>query len=156
MFCNSELKKQSTALQRFALRLTGNSHDADDLVQSTFVKALENREKFTSGTNLQGWCSKIMYNLFVTGYRRQKRFGSVFAPQQFIDSATEPGREYHYACCAELQDAWQNLDKKHRTVLNRHCFDGWRYQDIAESLDVPIGTVRSRVHRARQQLSQYV
>ncbi|MEZ5492375.1 MAG: sigma-70 family RNA polymerase sigma factor [Gammaproteobacteria bacterium] len=156
MFRNHELINEIEGLHRFARHLTRDPDEADDLLQATLTKALENKNKFISNSNLKGWCSKIMFNLFVSKYRRQRRYGSTIDPQPVIDSATEPGREFHYACCAELQQAWSKLDERLRGALDCYCFKDMRYQDIARELDLPIGTVRSRVYRARETLSKYV
>ncbi len=156
MFTDSELTDQMEGLQRFARHLTRDADDADDLVQATLTRAIENNDRFRSNSNLKGWCSKIMYNLFVSRYRRNRRYGSILDPQPIIDSVTEPGREFHYACCAELQDAWEKLDKRHKKALEYYCFEDCRYSDIASKLDVPVGTIRSRVYRAREKLSKYV
>ena len=114
MFTNQQLTAEIDGLRRFSRHLTRDPDDADDLLQSTLARAMEKSEKFKSNTNLKGWCSKIMYNLFVSRYRRNRRYGSILDPQPFIDAATEPGREFHYACCAELQDAWQKLDGRQK------------------------------------------
>ena len=84
MFKQEELVHEMGNLRKFALRLTRNVHEAEDLVQSTLLRALEKKDYFQENTNLFSWTSKIMFNLFVTGYRRKKKFESQYDPEPHI------------------------------------------------------------------------
>ena len=74
MFATQDLLEETEGLRKFALKLTKNVYDAEDLVQSTVLRALEKKELFQSGTNLFSWTSKIMYNMFVSNYRRKTKY----------------------------------------------------------------------------------
>ena len=80
MFANTDLLEHQTRLTKFAYKLTRNQADAEDLVQNTLVRAIEKKELFQEGTNLYSWLSKIMYNLFVSAYRRKTKFESQYDP----------------------------------------------------------------------------
>ena len=156
MFTRGELEKEMPGLLRFARRLAGNSHDADDLYQSTLLKAMEKKHQFTAGTSLFSWCSRIMFNLFASQRRRATKFETQYDPQPIIESQTEPDDKYLYIRLAEVSQGIRKLAKPHRQVLRTVCVNGTRYSDLAERLDVPVGTIRSRLHRARAELRRIV
>ncbi len=152
MFQPQELVPEITRLHRFALRLTGNVADAEDLVQSTALRALEKKHQFRDGTDLFKWCSKIMFNLFVSGYRRRVKFESQYDPEPIIQLQRTPANQYERMRCLEVDEAMQKMSKEHRQVLNAICVNGMKYKHVAKEMGVPIGTVRSRLYRARGHL----
>ena len=85
MFDQKALVGEMSNLQRFALRLTRNASDAEDLVQATLLRALEKADYFEDGTNLFSWTSKIMFNIFVSHYRRRTKFETQYDPETFIE-----------------------------------------------------------------------
>jgi len=152
MFHQSALVNEMTKLERFALRLTRNHPDRDDLVQSTCLRALEKSDRFEDGTNLFGWTSKIMFNIFITDYRRRSKFESNADSEIIIlNQSVEPQQEIDLDI-RRLYEFLKKLSKDHREIIQLICLDGWSYQDVSIKLDIPIGTVRSRLARARHQL----
>jgi len=132
--------------------LTQNHSDADDLLQNTVLKSLENRRSFEKGTNLFGWTSRIMYNSFVSQYRRSTRFDTQYDPQHYIDQeSVEPDQEAVVDLNTVL-NAMEQLSEDHREILTRVGVEGMRYAEVSELLQVPVGTVRSRLSRAREAL----
>jgi RNA polymerase sigma-70 factor, ECF subfamily len=153
MFTDRDLVAQMPDMHRFARRLAGSEADADDLVQATLVRALERRGQFATGTNLRRWLAKMMFNLFASGWRRRVRFESSYDPQPVIDrQVAQPVQELRRAC-AEVGEALEALEPGHRAVLMLVCVHGMAYGAAARRLGVPVGTVRSRLSRARTRLS---
>jgi RNA polymerase sigma-70 factor, ECF subfamily len=152
MFSHQALTSEVGKLQKFALRLTHNKPDAHDLTQATCLRALEKSDYFADGTNLFGWTSKIMFNLFASQYRRRIRFDSQFDAASLIDRyVVAPTQETNLAL-TRLQRAILCLRDDHRNILMMICVNGMQYQEVARVLNIPIGTIRSRLARARAQL----
>ncbi|MBI2350192.1 MAG: sigma-70 family RNA polymerase sigma factor [Deltaproteobacteria bacterium] len=150
-------------LYRVAFHLTREKADAEDLVQDTYLQAFTHYDQFTPGTNLKGWLTKILYNLFVNRYHRDKRLVSLDqtgdeAGTAWLDSLQggDPGPEKE-ALRTELQDkvkeALNGLPEEFRTPVVLVDIGGFSYAEIAEILSCPIGTVRSRLFRARSILA---
>lgn len=152
MFFEQNLIEEMDGLRGFAYRLTGNDSHADDLLQSTVLRALEKKHLFEKGTNLFSWCSKIMFNIFAGQYRRRVKFESQYDPEPVIERQSRPANQYNRMRCKEIGDAMRNLSKQHRRVLTDICINGMKYKTVANTLGIPVGTVRSRVSRAREQL----
>lgn len=154
MFNQEALVGEMDHLRRFALRLTGNKSDADDLLQSTVLRALENQDRFETGTNLFRWSSKIMFNLFVSGYRRRTKFETQFDPETYLDKQSVAPQQETLADLGTVRRAMNQLSPDHRQMLMLVCVNGMRYEEVSELLSIPVGTVRSRLSRAREQLQQ--
>lgn len=141
-------------LRVFARGLTGSIPDADDLVQATCERALAARASFTAGTRLDSWLFRIMRNHFIDDYRRQRRVVPISdsAIEERLEG--EDGRRTTEARLAmsEIADLIAAMPREHREVLLLVCVEGLRYREAAEVLDVPVGTVMSRLARARQAL----
>lgn len=152
MFAQNDLIPEIVKLQRFAMRLTRNKADADDLLQSTCLRALEKADYFQDGTNLFSWTSKIMYNLFVSGYRRKVKFETQYDPEPYLEKQCIKAVQNTNMELADVQRAMNQLNANHRDILILVCIEGRRYQDVSEILQIPVGTVRSRLSRARTQL----
>jgi RNA polymerase sigma-70 factor (ECF subfamily) len=152
MFAQSDLINETVKLQKFALRLTKNKDDADDLLQSTCLRALEKADQFEGGTNLFSWTSKIMFNLFISDYRRRTKFESKYDPEPTLEKQTVEPMQHIKMELADLAMAMQKLSAEHREVLVMICAKGMCYKEAAKLLHIPIGTVRSRLFRAREQL----
>lgn len=152
MLHNKDLLAITARLKKFAWRLTKNAQDADDLLQSTFLKALENKDKFEDDSNLFSWTSRIMFNLFASAYRRHKKFASQCNDELYIDQiAVEPTQE----SCTDLRIVSQKINQltpEHQKILIMVCVQDLTYEQVASILNIPIGTVRSRLSRARSQL----
>ena len=154
MFTNAMLIENQERLTRFAYKLTRNKADAEDLVQATLLQAMEKRDMYTEDSNFYGWLSKIMYNGFVTRYRRKTKFESQYDPEPFIESQKVEARQEAQVRVKEVQTALESVPAKYREVLELVCFEGMPYKAVAKKLDMPIGTVRSRLARARTQLQE--
>ena len=150
-------------LYRVAFHLTRERADAEELVQDTYLQAVIHYDQFTVGTNLKGWLTKILYNLFVNRYHRDKRMVSL--DQAFDDSgvswvesleASARGPEAEILK-AELQDkikeALNNLPEEFRAPIVLVDIGGFTYAEVAEILSCPVGTIRSRLFRARSTLA---
>ncbi len=152
MFRNDELVNEMMKLRKFASRLTGSTVDAEDLLQSTVLRAMEKRHQFNEGTNLFSWTSKIMFNLFVSGYRRKTRFESQYDPEVIIGLQSTSATQENELEIHNVQRAMKTLSSDHREILMMVCVQGMQYIEVAEVLDIPVGTVRSRLSRAREAL----
>lgn len=152
MFNNQDLTLEAPKLRKFAMRLTRNKHNADDLLQSTLLRAIEKKHLFKEGTDLFKWTSKMMYNLFVTGYRRRVKFETQYDPESYIEKQYVDADQEKKVKLRRVNDAITQLSNAHREVMIMVCIQGMAYQDVAEALNIPVGTVRSRLSRAREQL----
>ena len=152
MFADTELLNESENLKKFALKLTRNDSDADDLLQSTLLRAMEKKELFKEGTNLFSWTSRIMYNMFVSNWRRKSKFESQYDPEPYINNESIGACQDVKMEVASVNEAMKELSDEHRNILILVCVQGMPYQEVADHLDIPIGTVRSRLSRARLQL----
>jgi RNA polymerase sigma-70 factor (ECF subfamily) len=152
MFPQNELVAESSRLQKFAMRLTKNNSDAEDLLQSTCLRALEKADFFEDGTNLFSWTSKIMFNLFVSGYRRKAKFETQFDPEIYLDKQYVMPTQEITAELANVRRAMMNLNANHRKILVMICVKGMTYEEVSKILKIPVGTVRSRLSRARSNL----
>ncbi len=153
MFVQKDLVAETENLRKFALHLTRNKADADDLVQSTFLRTLEKADYFEDGTSLRKWTSKIMFNLFVTDYRRKTRFETQYDPEPYIQSQSVGAPQESESELHAVNDAIKKLSADHREILTMVCIKDMPYQEVADALDIPVGTVRSRLSRARESLS---
>lgn len=152
MFTQNAIVAEMDNLRKFALRLTGNMTEAEDLLQSTVLRALEKKDYFEPGTNLFRWTSKIMFNLFVSTYRRKKKFESRYDPENYLENASVDSEQEAKTELRLVREAMKNLSEEHREILVMVCVNGMRYEEVATMLDIPVGTVRSRLSRAREQL----
>jgi RNA polymerase sigma-70 factor (ECF subfamily) len=141
---------EAPRLLRFARRLTGEMHAADDLVQETLLRAWRNFRQFQEGTSARAWCYRIMLNAFY-GQGRKVRAMPATVPleDRVLVGATSPGIEN-----VEISQALDALPPEHRTVLLLGIVEGFTCREVAEILSVPIGTVMSRLSRARQSLRE--
>lgn len=151
-FAHSELLQEMDKLHRFARKLCRNDHDAEDLLQSTMLKALEKKHMFADGSNLFSWISKIMYNDFVSAYRRRVKFETQYDSENLIMNQSVMPEQEQKSALAEIDDAMKSLSDEHKTILICVCAQGMKYKDVARLLSIPVGTVRSRLSRAREQL----
>jgi RNA polymerase sigma factor (sigma-70 family) len=142
-------------LYMVAYRLTGNRDDAQDLVQDVLVRVQRGLETYEPGS-LRGWLSRITTNAFLDGVRRKKRRpADPFPEDPDRVLPPTPGADQALAAAAlpeHIQDAIRALPEDYRAAVVLSDVVGLPYQEIADGLDVPVGTVRSRIHRGRAQL----
>lgn len=155
---SSQVQKQYNPLRGFALKLTHNTEDANDLVQETMLKAFKNSEKFENGTNLNGWLYTIMRNIFINNYRRMVKshiFVDSTENQFYINSGKSTARNNGEANIAmqEINNAIDDLNTNLKTPFMM-SFTGYKYEEIASKLSIPLGTVKIRIHCARQKLKE--
>lgn len=154
-----QMVAQLPRLRRFALSLTGNNADADDLVQDTVERALINLHRWEPGTRLDSWMFRIAQNLFIDRARARKRRRSVvvelFQAAEAVSSDGVRAAELRMAF-SDLCRALDTLSDDQRSVVALVLIDGMSYRDAADVLKIPIGTLTSRLARAREALSASV
>ncbi len=148
------------ALYRVALRLTGNASDADDLVQETMLKAYRAWDQYEKGTNAKGWLLTILRHAFINEYRRRTRHPETvdldtiepFAVFGEIQEEDPQGAFFDRIVDDEVLRAIDALPEAFRETLVLSDVEGMSYQEIGKILEIPVGTVKSRLFRARQLL----
>jgi len=147
------VREHSTRVYRLAYRLTGNQHDAEDLTQEVFVRVFRSLSSYTPGT-FEGWLHRITTNLFLDQARRKQRIRFDGLPDDVGDRlpGREPGPERaweHNNLDYDVQHALDALPPDFRAAVVLCDIEGLSYEEIAATLDVKLGTVRSRIHRGR-------
>ena len=150
----SELTQLLPRLRRFAHTLSRNGADADDLTQATIERALRSREQWQPGTRLDSWLYRIMRNLWIDIARARTRRERHEAPEEEAQSVGEDPRESIEASLElkRAMDAMERLPDEQREVVALILIEGFGYREVSEMLDLPIGTVSSRLVRGRTAL----
>ena len=145
-------------LRRFAMKLTADYEEANDLLQETSLKALDNEDKYTPDTNFKGWMYTIMRNIFINNYRK------IVRDQTFIDQTDNlfhlnlpqdsgfESTEGNYDL-KEIRKIVHSLPKEYRVPFSMYV-SGFKYREIADKLGLPLGTVKSRIFFTRQRLQK--
>ena len=155
---NNLLVSHQDFLSGFAMGFTRDRDDANDLVQETFVKALRYKNNFKEGTNIKGWLYTIMRNIFINNYKK-KRFQNTIVDQTDNQFFLNSGQDYHHDSVTSLiniddiQAAISRLKYDFRRPFSMFL-DGFHYDEIADELDIPMGTVKSRIFHARKRLRE--
>ncbi len=145
-------------MNNFALSLTSNKEDAEDLTQETFLKVLDNKEKYIENTNFKGWVFTIMRNIFINNYRR------IVRSQTMVDTTDDL---YHLSLpqdsgldspdvaygVGEITDVINSFPEEFRKPFSLYVA-GYKYNEIAEEMNIPLGTVKSRIFFARKKLQE--
>ena len=153
---NQVLLNNTDFLKPFAFTLTRDTEAAKDLVQETMYRALANRDKYNVGTNIKAWLYTIMRNIFINNYRRKSKQATIFdnTPNEFLLNINQ-GAVANDAIASinlkEVKTAIHNLPEIFRNPFLLY-FDGFKYHEIAEMLNEPLGTIKSRIHFARKLL----
>ncbi len=157
------------ALYRTALRMTRNASDAEDLVQEVYLRAFRSLHQFAEGTNLRAWLFRILTNTYINEYRRRQRrpaSASLDGIEEFylydhlVDSGVQPNVErpddivLGKLSVDSVIGAIEELPEEFRQVVLLADVEGFSYRDIASIVDIPIGTVMSRLYRARRRLQR--
>ena len=145
-------------LKPFAINLTRDSEEANDLFQETLYKALANQEKYHVGTNIKAWLFTIMRNIFINNYRRKVKQRTIFdnTPNEYLINQKQDtivNAAESNLRMKEIQEAMNTLPQIFKTPFLLY-FDGYKYNEIAELLLVPLGTIKSRIHFARKLLKE--
>ena len=158
----------ANALYGGALRMTRNPSDAADLVQETYLRAFRSWNQFQQGTNLKAWLYRILTNLYISSYRAKKR------EPQIVSTSNDTGDFDLYETLVDrnqvsasaesivldslgdddIKKALSDLPEDFRMAVSLADIDGFSYREIADMLDIPIGTVMSRLHRGRKALQK--
>lgn len=148
-FDDRDLLEHLPHLRRFAVSLLRNRYQADDLVQDCLVRALTKKHLFRTGTNLRSWLFTVMHNLFIDHQRHANDRRLADVSLDALDRVGVQPRQGHRLVLKELETALAALPDQQRSVLLLVALEGYSYQEAAMMTRVPIGTVRSRVSRAR-------
>ncbi|MEZ4995049.1 MAG: RNA polymerase sigma factor [Saprospiraceae bacterium] len=155
-----QLDQFQNFLYNFALRLTQNQEKAKDLVQDTSLRAFRYKEKFQVGTNFKGWISTIMRNTFINQYRKDKKRRHVSEPVESFAYALEgqvitPNQGESNLRMQELTNMFESMSDLYSVPFLLY-YRGYEYKEIADQLDLPIGTVKSRIHTARNKMKETI
>ena len=141
-------------LNHFALSLTCNIDDANDLVQETYLKVLSSEDKYEDNTNLKAWMMTIMRNTFINEYRKRKRTNELvndnldFQRTHTLQSSQKADMHYHVK---EINKHINNIDDEQRIPFEMYL-DGYKYKEIADEMEISLGTVKSRIFFTRKKL----
>jgi RNA polymerase sigma factor (sigma-70 family) len=167
---NQEFMPHINSMYNFAYRLTLDADDSKDLLQDTYLKAFRFIDSFQKGTNAKAWLFRILKNSFINDYRKKSKEPSKVDYQEVetyynsedVDRQITPDLRVEALqdmIGDEISIALNSLDVDFRTVIILCDLEGFKYEEMAKILDIPIGTVRSRLHRARnllkEKLSEY-
>lgn len=151
----SGIEENIPSLRRYAWSLLRNHSDADDLVQDCLVRALDHTDSLRSDSDLRAWLFTIMHNIFANRWRRMRNRARLLT--EHTETETTIAAPQHAS--AEMRDVLRGLDtlpEEQREVILLVAVEGFRYDEVASMLGIPIGTVMSRLSRARDRLSQFV
>jgi RNA polymerase sigma factor, sigma-70 family len=149
-----QLLEQQAHLLRYARSLTANNEDANDLLQETFLRALLFQSSYQEGTNLRAWVFTIMRHTFINHYRRNARKNTAFDNtdnQLLLNNRPSNVQTDELTNCDEMNQAVEQLSDDFRVPFEMHT-QGYKYREIADKLDLCIGTVKSRIFFSRQKL----
>lgn len=157
---NNMLLQNADFLKPFAINLTKDSEAAKDLCQETLYKALANQEKYHVGTNIRAWLFTIMRNIFINDYRRKVKQNTIFdsTPNDFL-------LDYNQSAIANRAESDINLKEVRKAIHDLPdifkipfllYFEGYKYHEIAKTLNEPLGTIKSRIHFARKLLKEQI
>jgi RNA polymerase sigma-70 factor (ECF subfamily) len=138
-------------MRRFARAITFNREDADDLVQVAMERAIGHGGQWQPGTRLDSWIFRIMKNAWIDEVRSRARRAELFAPEEAGENVGDGSAEAHQQRLA-VRKAISLLSEEHRLVVGLVLVDGLAYKEAAEVLDIPVGTLTSRLARAREAL----
>ncbi len=154
------------SLYNMAFRLTRNAADAEDLIQETYLKAYKHYDKFEAGTNLKAWLFRIMKNTFINSYRKkqnqppQSAFSEIEGSlENLVDAGDGKAEDPEQRILAgvldeDVQRALDSLSEDYRMVILLVDLEGFSYKEAASILEVPVGTVMSRLYRGRRMLEK--
>ncbi len=147
-------------LKPFAVTLTHDQEKAKDLLQETMFRALVNKEKYQIGTNIKAWLYTIMRNIFINDYRRKSKQNVIFdnTPNEFFINSAKNIVSNDAITQLNEKEIWLAISKLPEIFKRPFLlyFDGYKYQDIADQMNEPLGTIKSRIHFARKLLKQFI
>ncbi|NUN70540.1 MAG: sigma-70 family RNA polymerase sigma factor [Bacteroidetes bacterium] len=160
-----EMVPHMSLLYNYALRLTNNEDDAKDLIQDTYLKAYRFIDKYQSDTNAKAWLFRILKNSFINNYRKSSRtpeqveYNEVEEYVDLLKAESAPVTDmrhdmYDNMLGDDVVRAMESLNEEFRTIIILSDLEEMTYEEIAEILEIPLGTVRSRLHRARKAMQE--
>ena len=149
------LDKIENLLFGFAMRLTRNRDEAKDLMQETLLKAYDKKERFQLNTNFKAWVTTIMYNSYISQHRKKKNRRKVELPADSLDKIIENKSSNNNIVSnmtvQEIKSIIRTMSDNHKVPFLMH-YRGYQYDEIAKMMDLPIGTIKSRIFHARKEL----
>ncbi len=157
---NKMLVNNTEFLKPFAVSLTRDNEAAKDLYQETIFRALANKDKYNVGTNIKAWLYTIMRNIFINNYRRKAKQATIFdkTDNDFLININQSAVSNDAVATLNLKEVKQaihNLPEIFKTPFLLY-FDGYKYHEIADMLEEPLGTIKSRIHFARKLLKSHI
>lgn len=154
----SNLMNLQSNMLNFAYMLTSNRDDAYDLLQDTTLKVLDNESKYAENTNFKGWVFTIMRNIFINNYRRKVRSATIIDTTEdfyHLNLSQESGFETPEGSFAakEISAVINDFSQEYKVPFTMYI-EGYKYSEIAEKLQLPLGTVKSRIFFARKRLQK--
>ncbi len=152
------LVEHAPVLRAFAYRFTKDHNEIDDLLQDTMIKAIRYHNSFQDGTNLRAWLFTIMRNTFINEYRKVSRKNALINTEDelssanLMESSTKNLAEGSFAM-ADIKRSLSLIPPKFSIPFVKY-FEGYKYEEIAAAMDIPIGTVKTRIHMARRLLQK--
>lgn len=143
---------QLGALRRYARSLTRDGADAEDLVQDTLLRAYERRATFRRGGNLRSWLLSVLHNVFVDGTRSRRSEAARIDHMAGLADLAQAAPQEHAVRLSQVRHAFLTLPEEQRAALHLVAIEGLSYQEAADTLSIPIGTLMSRIGRARAAL----
>ncbi len=152
----TDIMQYENLLRPFAINLTKDFEESEDLLQDTFYRALVNSEKFSEGTNIKAWLFTIMRNIFINNYRRKKKSHTITdtSDNQYLLNSTkktETNGAGNTLIAEDIDGAMKEVSKDFTEPFMMY-YNGFKYQEISEQLNLPLGTVKSRIFFARKEL----
>ncbi|QPC93136.1 sigma-70 family RNA polymerase sigma factor [Mesorhizobium sp. INR15] len=145
---------QLGSLRRYARSLTRDGVEAEDLVHDALVRAYERRGTFRSGGNLRAWLLAIVHNTFIDRMRSRRSEAARVEQAGYLTEASTPAPQEHSLRLAQVREAFFNLPEEQRSALHLVAIEGLSYQQAADASSVPLGTLMSRIGRARAALRE--
>lgn len=150
--------QHTPALENFTRRFTNNYEESQDLVQETILKALTYRDKFKPNTNLKGWLYTIMKNTFINNYRKVQRSKTMYdTTESLYYLNVEDGHTFSSpektSIYNDIWDIVEDIRPEYLEPFKMHT-EGFKYEEIADTLEIPIGTVKNRIFHARKEIQK--
>ncbi|MDZ7845732.1 MAG: RNA polymerase sigma factor [Owenweeksia sp.] len=143
-------------LYQLAMKLTKSSEDSNDLLQETYFKALKNSDKFQEGTNIKGWLYTIMKNTFINAYRKRKNQNTFVddTDNKYFINMKETEKAVKTDATVDRDYMMKQIHSVEKTYVETFMmyYNGYKYEEIAEILGIPLGTVKSRIFLARKKM----
>jgi len=144
------------SMRRYARALLGDRERADDLVQDTLARGLDKMRLWAPGTDMRAWLFSIMHNLFVNAYKKSSRQPACYPLSELDEASARDSRPDQLLQLSDLEAGLKQLLPEQKEVLLLITIEGMSYQEVSEILNIPRGTVMSRLHRAREHLRRWM